>query len=93
MKDKKRLMIAAAVLLVAVALFLIGMIFLPDVIVMQVKMDGTPSSTLPKLVGLILPLALTGIFAFLYYKNGTSKSLLVSIIGLVSFGLMFFANR
>ncbi len=93
MKDKKRLTIIAVIILLAVALFVFGMAFLPDVIVMQFKMDGSPSSTLPKLGALLIPFALSVVFALLYYKNGTTKSLLVALVGLASFGLMFFFNR
>jgi hypothetical protein len=93
MKNKTRLIVSAVILLVAVAAFVTGMIVLPETIVMQMQPDGTVATTLPKLVGLLIPLALSVLFAVLYYKNGTTKSLLVSLIGLVAFGLTFFFNR
>jgi len=93
MKHKTRLLVAAGILLVAVALFVLGMIILPDTIVMQVQADGSAGTTLPKLAGLLIPLALSVGFAVLYYKNGTTKSIVVALIGLVAFGLTFFFNR
>lgn len=93
MKNKTRLIVSAGILLLAIAAFVTGMIVLPDTIVMQLETDGTVATTLPKLVGLLIPLALTVLFAVLYYKNGTTKSLLVSLIGLAAFGLTFFFNR
>jgi hypothetical protein len=81
------------ILIIAVALFIVGMIILPETIVMQVQADGSVATTLPKLIGLLIPLALSGVFAFLYYKNGTTKSLIVALIGIVAFGLTFFFNR
>ena len=93
MKDKTRLLITGLILFVAVALFVLGMLYLPDTLVMQVQADGTPSNTMPKLIGLIIPLALSGVFAVFYYKGGKGKNLLVALIGLAAFGLTFFFNR
>jgi uncharacterized membrane protein len=93
MENKKRLIVSLVILIIAVALFIVGMIILPETIVMQVQADGSVATTLPKLIGLLIPLALSGIFAFLYYKNGTTKSLIVALIGLAAFGLTFFFNR
>ena len=93
MNKNTKLLVTAAILLIAVALFVLGMIVLPDTIVMQVQADGSAATTMPKLIGLLIPLALSGVFAVLYYKNGTGKSLLVSLIGLAAFGLTFFFNR
>ena len=93
MKEKTRLLIAGAILLLAVALFVLGVIILPDTLVMQVQMDGSAGTTLPKLFGLLIPLALSAVFAVFYYKGGQGKNLLVALIGLVAFGLTFFFNR
>lgn len=93
MKNKTRLIVSGAILLLAIAAFILGMIVLPETIVMQVQADGSVGTTLPKLIGLLIPLALCGLFAVLYYKNGTTKSLIVALIGLVAFGLTFFFNR
>lgn len=93
MKDKKRLLIAGAISLLAVALFVLGMIVLPETLVMQVQMDGSAGTTLPKLIGLLIPLALSTVFAVFYYKGGQGKNLLVAVIGLVASGLTFFFNR
>ena len=93
MKEKTRLLIAGAILLLAVALFVLGVIILPDTLVMQVQTDGSAGTTLPKLLGLLIPLALSTVFAVFYYKGGQGKNLLVALIGLVAFGLTFFFNR
>jgi len=91
LKTKRIAVIAIGI--AAVALFTAGLILLPDPIVMQIQADGSAGTTLPKLIGLLLPLALTGVFAWLYYKNGTTKHLLVSILGIALFILTFFINR
>ena len=93
MKDKTRLLITGVILLLAVALFVLGMIILPDTIIMQVQADGSAGNTMPKLVGLLIPLALCAVFGVFYYKGGNGKNLFVALVGLVAFGLMFFFNR
>ncbi|MEA4915699.1 MAG: hypothetical protein VB061_14125 [Christensenella sp.] len=93
MKDKTRLLITGVILLLAVALFVLGLIILPDTIVMQVQADGSIGNTMPKLIGLLIPLILCVVFGMFYYQGGKGKNLLVAIIGLVAFGLTFFFNR
>lgn len=93
MKGRTRLLVTAFILLVAVGLFIFGMIILPETIIMQVQADGSTATTMPKLIGLLIPLALSTIFTVFYYKSGRGKNLLVAIIGLAAFGLTFFFNR
>lgn len=93
MKDRTRLLIAGVVLLLAVALFVLGMIVLPETLIMQMKINGAAGTTLPKLIGLLIPLALSAVFAVLYYKDGKGNNLLVAVVGLLAFGLTFFFNR
>ncbi len=93
MQVKSRRIICALILLIAVVLFVVGMIVLPDVIVMQIKTDGSSGTTLPKIIGLLIPLALSVVFAVMYFKDGSGKNLLVSLIGIVGFVLTFFMNR
>lgn len=93
MKDRTRLLIAGVVLLLAVALFVLGMIVLPETLIMQMKINGAAGTTLPKLIGLLIPLALSAVFAVLYYIDGKGNNLLVAVVGLLAFGLTFFFNR
>jgi len=93
MEKNKRFYVAIAILVVAVGLFILGMVILPDTIIMQLQKDGTPGTTLPKLVGLLIPLALGTIFPILYYLKGKPKDVVVGIVGLVASGLTFLFNR
>ncbi len=93
MEKNKRFTVAIAILVVAVGLFILGMVILPDTIIMQLQKDGTPGTTLPKLVGLLIPLALGTIFPILYYLKGKPKDVVVGIVGLFAFGLTFLFNR
>ncbi len=93
MNPKTRLLLVLLIGFLALVLFVAGMILLPDTLIMQIQADGSAGTTLPKLLGLLLPLALTGVFAVFYYKNGATKHLLVAILGLALFVLTFFFNR
>ncbi len=93
MQDRTRLMIAIILLLLAVGLFFLGMAVLPDVLVMQVQTDGSAGTTLPKTVGLLIPLAICTIFALLYYQLGKPKDLVVALVGLAVYGFTFLFNR
>lgn len=92
MEKQKRFTVALVIIALAAAAFITGMIILPDIVVMQVLKDGTPGSTMPKLVGLLIPLALSTIFPLLYYSKGKSKDVVVGVVGLVAFGLTFIFN-
>ena len=93
MEKNKRFYVAIAILVVAVGLFILGMVILPDTIIMQVQANGSAGNTMPKLIGLLIPLALCAVFGVFYYKGGNGKNLFVALVGLVAFGLMFFFNR
>lgn len=92
MEKQKRFTVAMVIIGIAAVAFVVGMILLPDIVVMQVLKDGTPGSTMPKLVGLLIPLALSTIFPLLYYSKGKSKDVVVSVVGLIAFGLTFIFN-
>ena len=92
MEKQKRFTVAMVIIGIAAVAFVVGMILLPDIVVMQVLKDGTTGSTMPKLVGLLIPLALSTIFPLLYYSKGKSKDVVVSVVGLIAFGLTFIFN-
>jgi len=60
-------------IITALIIAVISFIVLPDPIVIQVGMDGKPASTVPKIIGVLLPLAFVVIGAYNHYKPGTSK--------------------
>ncbi len=79
-------------LFLAVALFVLGMIILPETLVTQVGFNNQPTSTMPKMLALAIPSVFCVLFAVLFYRKGKSKDLAVAIFGLVLFGLAFFVN-
>ncbi|MEZ4509644.1 MAG: hypothetical protein R2912_06210 [Eubacteriales bacterium] len=92
MEKNKRLYVALAIIVVALALFILGMVILPDMIVMQMQKDGSAGTTLPKLPGLLLPFALSSVFPILYYLKGKPKDIVVGLVGIAASGLTFLFN-
>ncbi len=85
--------ILALVLMVsAIGLYGLGIAILPSEIGVQIQLDGSIGNTINKYLGLILPLGLTLIFAFLYYREQQGKHLLLAGVGLLLYGLTFFMN-
>ena len=93
MNPRTRLILILIITILALGLFVTGYIILPDTVVMQLQADGSAGTTMPKLLALLIPLAFTGVFAAFFYKNGATKHLLVSLLGLAMFLLTFVFNR
>jgi uncharacterized membrane protein len=68
--ERKRKIITAVLIAVAVAGMAVGYIVLPNTLVVQRSLDGTAGNTMPKLLGLAIPAALMVIGAIQFYKNG-----------------------
>ena len=93
MNPKTKVTVVVIIGVLAVALFVTGLIILPDTVVMQVQADGSAGTTMPKLFALLIPLAFTAIFTVLYYRNGATKHMLVALLGLAMLLLTFAFNR
>lgn len=92
MTEKKRLTVTILILIVSVFLFVLGLIILPDTLVMQVTASGQPGTQMPKLIGLLIPLALSTVFGILYSKRSGTKSLIVALVGICMAALTFAFN-
>ena len=92
MSDQKRLTITILILIVSVFLFVLGLIILPDTLVMQVTASGQPGTQMPKLIGLLIPLALSTVFGILYSRKSGTKNLIVALVGIVATALTFAFN-
>ena len=81
------------ILALALVLTVVGYLVLPETLVMQITLSGEGGTTLPKIIGLLVPLALSGIFSVLYYKNeNSSRSLIVALVGLAMYAFVFAVN-
>ncbi len=92
MTDKKRLIITILILIAAAVFFVLGLLILPDTLVMQVKANGEPGTQMPKLIGLLIPLAVSTVFGILYGKRSGSKNLIVALVGIGMAALTFAFN-
>lgn len=92
MEQRKKVFIFAGLVILAIVLFGVGLSILPDVLVMQITSSGAAGTTMPKAVGLAIPLALTAVFGFLWYKGDESKYLLIAALGVVLNLVTFFMN-
>lgn len=86
--DKKRLYIVASVILLSVILAVVSWFVLPDMVAVQINMQGNAGNTVPKLIGILIPLFFSVVFSVLYYKNGDLRHLLISVLGIV-IGIVF----
>ena len=94
-QSRKKAIIMALLITIAVVLTIIGFITLPDVLIMQIQANGSAGTTLPKPIGLAIPLLVTIIFSVLYYKrnNNNSRNIGVALLGILMFVLTFVFNR
>lgn len=92
MNIKKALSIL--IIAVAAALTVVSFIFLPDTVVTQLSIGGSGTSTMPKLLAVLLPAALGigGGVAQLLDRDGKNKGLVVSLVGLLVFAIMLIVN-
>jgi len=92
MKMNTKKILALVLMVGAIGLYGLGIAILPSEIGVQIQLDGSIGNTMNKYLGLILPLGLTLIFAFLYYREQQGKHLLLAGVGILLYGLTFFMN-
>lgn len=92
MNKKVRILISGILVLLAIGLYVLGIILLPETIGLQIQMDGSMGNFLSKYLGLLIPLAVTAGGAVVYYNKEESKALFVSILGLGIYAVTFFMN-
>ncbi len=88
--------VAILLIVVAAALGVIGLIVLPERLIMQLSIGGQATNTMSKPLGLLMPFALTVvpavIFAAAKKPGEQSKCLVVSVVGVVAFIFTFAVN-
>ncbi len=96
MSQKGKQIVAVAVIIIALGFAISGYILLPDTLVMQITASGSAGTTMPKLLGLAIPLVLSVGIASYYLmtlkSNGKDKPLWISLVGIVVFILTFAFN-
>lgn len=94
MEDKKRFWPFLLVIPLAIA-SIAGWFILPEELVMQIGVDGQPSNVMPKLFGLLIPVAVGLIGAGIASSTGKEKHLagfITLAVAAVIAGFMFVMN-
>lgn len=78
----------------ALALSAVAFFMLPDVVVVQVKVDGTPSNTMPRAAAVLIPFAMSlgGAIWFAADSREKFKSIFLYVIGCVVTIITLFFN-
>lgn len=92
MDRRKKLGIFLAIAVAAVALYGVGLAVLPHTLVMQISSSGAAGTTLPKPLGLAIPLGLTLFFGFRWYRADDNRYFIFAVLGLLLNLLTFIMN-
>lgn len=92
MSKKVRILKSGILVLLAIGLYVLGIILLPKTIGLQIQLDGSMDNYLSKYLGLLIPLAVTAGGAVVYYAKEESKALFVSLLGLGIYAVTFIMN-
>lgn len=94
---KKKKIISVILFIISVILTVIGVIFLPATVITQISVTGSPSSTMPKILAVLLPFALSMAYPLTaFFSKDEDKTnfkvMLVTVVGFICYGFMFFVN-
>ena len=93
MKSKnKKLILMISIIVVALILTVIGFFVLPETLVMQITVTGDAGTTMPRALGLAIPLAICTLFSVMYYNSNNIKHFFGSMVGFLAFVLVFVFN-
>ncbi len=95
MTGSKEKMIGIAIIAVSAILAVLGYILLPDVMVVQIGLDGSASNTLSKIPALLIPFAISTISSIMYMNSEASartKNLIFAVLGVIIALFSFFIN-
>ena len=92
----KKNWVSVALIVAAVVLSVISWILLPDVVAVQIGMDGQASNTMPKAFAVVIPLGISVAGSVMNLKSdgeNTKKGFLLSLTGIVVMVLCLLFNR
>ncbi len=92
LNEKTRKLLGIGVIAATAILAVAGYFILPETLVMQVSAGGQPSTTMPKLIGLLIPIGISAVFGVLFVKDGNTKCGIGAGAGLLAMVLIFIFN-
>lgn len=86
--------IASLSIIISIVLAVVSIKLLPDIIVIQIGLNGTASRTAPKLIGVMIPLIITfaGSIMLLNETSSHKKSTIFILLGYLINALTLFFN-
>lgn len=91
----KTKIISVIMIVIAVIIAIVGYVILPDQVIIQIGSDGKASNIVPKIFGVLIPLALTVFGAIMLNLGDQSKKwtyIIVAIAGYVVAAFTFIMN-
>jgi len=92
MSKNKRFILCGGLILVGLALYVLGVIILPETIGLQMQLDGTMDNLVNKYIGLLIPLVLTVGGSVFFFIKEEGKALGFSALGILLSIITFWMN-
>ena len=92
MTKNKRFILCGGLILVGLALYVLGVIILPETIGLQMQLDGTMDNLVNKYIGLLIPLVLTVGGSVFFFMKEEKKALGFSALGILLSVITFWMN-
>lgn len=91
---KNKLYTTIGVIAISAIVAIVGYFTLPEMVVVQITTSGKGGTSIPKILGLLVPLAISIMYSVRYYKKdvSASKNIIVLVLVLIMYGLMFAFN-
>lgn len=89
----KKTTISIVLIIIAVGLSIASWLLLPEIVAIQVGMNNQVTNTAPKLLAIIIPLAITFVGSYISKQNDANpKGLILAIAGIVIMIITLFFN-
>jgi len=93
MKKSHEYLIVGAVIAASLIIAIIGYIILPDMLVLQITISGESGTTLPKIIGISIPLIINIGACYMYLKSKNKTKYIIALAaGMLIFMLTFVFN-
>lgn len=92
----KKNWISIIIMIIAIGLVICAWFLLPEVVAVQVGMDGQVTNTMPKLLAILIPLVISAagvVMNFTNKKENSMKGFILALVGIAVMLLTLFFNR
>ena len=92
----KKNLISIVIMMIAIGLGICAWFLLPEVVAVQVGMDGQVTNTMPKLLAILIPLVISAagvVMNLTNKKENSMKGFVLSLVGIAVMLLTLFFNK